>query len=53
LVILTNLTSGGRRGESFACPGAISREVVWEPLVWSSSVRQLEGWADKGLEVAQ
>jgi hypothetical protein len=23
---------------------------VWEPLVWSSSVRQLESWADGGLE---
>jgi hypothetical protein len=26
---------------------------VWEPLVGSSSVRQLEGWADGGLEDAR
>jgi hypothetical protein len=26
---------------------------VWEPLVWSSSVRQLESWVDGGLKVAQ
>jgi hypothetical protein len=26
---------------------------VWEPLIWSSSVRRLESWADGGLEVAQ
>jgi hypothetical protein len=25
----------------------------WKPLVWPSSVRQLEGWADGRLEVAQ
>jgi hypothetical protein len=27
--------------------------VVWEPLIWSLFVRQLESWADGGLEVAQ
>jgi hypothetical protein len=53
IVVLTNLASGGRRGESCACPRAISRAVVWEPLVWSLCMRQLEGWADGGLEVAQ
>jgi hypothetical protein len=43
MVVLTNLASGeGRRGESYAYPGAASRVVVWEPLIWSSSVRQLE-----------
>jgi hypothetical protein len=26
---------------------------VWEPPVRSSSIRQLEGWADGELEVAQ
>jgi hypothetical protein len=39
MVVLTNLTSGGRRGESCACPGAASRVVVWEPLIRSSSAR--------------
>jgi hypothetical protein len=39
--------------ESCACPGVASRVVVWEPLVWSSSVRQLEGWADGRLEIIQ
>jgi hypothetical protein len=53
MVVLTNLASGGHRGESCACQGAVSRVVVWDPFVWSSSVRQLEGWADGGLEVAQ
>jgi hypothetical protein len=53
MVVLTNLASGGRRGESCACPGATSRVVIWEPLVWSSSVRQFESWADGGLELAQ
>jgi hypothetical protein len=43
----------GRRDESCACPGAASRVVVWEPLIWSLFVRQLESWADGGLEVAQ
>jgi hypothetical protein len=43
LIILANLTSGRCRGESCACPGVVSRVVVWEPLVWLSSVRQLEG----------
>jgi hypothetical protein len=47
------LLIAGRRGESCAPPGAASRVVVWEPLVWSSLVRQLEGWADGGLEVTQ
>jgi hypothetical protein len=55
MVVMTNLASGGGwwRGESCACPGAASRVVVWEPLVWSSSVCQLESWDDGGLEVAQ
>jgi hypothetical protein len=53
MVVLTNLASGGRRGESCACPRAVLRVVVWEPLVWSSSVHQLKGWTDGGLEVAQ
>jgi hypothetical protein len=53
MVVLANLASGGRCGKSCACPGAASRVVVWEILVWSSSVRQLEGRADGGLEDAQ
>jgi hypothetical protein len=52
-VVLTNLASGGRRGESCARPGVTTRVALWKPLVWSSSVRQLEGWADGWLEVAQ
>jgi hypothetical protein len=47
-VVRTNLAPAARRGESCACPGAASRVAVWEPLVWSSSVRQLKGWADEG-----
>jgi hypothetical protein len=53
MVVLTNLASGGRRGVSCACPGAASRVAVWELLVWSSFVRRLEGWADRGPEAAQ
>jgi hypothetical protein len=53
LAVLTNLASGGCRGEFCACPGAVSRVVAWEPLVRSSCVCQLEGWADGGLDVAQ
>jgi hypothetical protein len=53
MIVLTNLASGGRRGESCACPGLISRAVVWVPLVRLLCVRQLEGWADGGLEVTQ
>jgi hypothetical protein len=45
------LLLAGRHGESCACLGAASRVVVWEPLVWSLSVRQVEGWANEGLEV--
>jgi hypothetical protein len=53
MVVLENLASGGHRGESCACPEATSRVAAWELLVWSPSVRQLEGWADGGLEDAQ
>jgi hypothetical protein len=53
MVVLENLTYGRHHGESCACPGAASRVVVQELLVWSSSVCQLEGWADGGLEDAQ
>jgi hypothetical protein len=53
MVVLENLASGGRRGDSYACPGAASRVATWELLVWSPSVRRLEGWADGGPEVAQ
>jgi hypothetical protein len=53
MVVLMNLASGGRRGESCARPGATSRVALWKPLVWSSSIRQLEGWASGGLEIAQ
>jgi hypothetical protein len=42
-----------RRCESYTRPGAASRVAVWELLVWSSCIRQLEGWADGELEVAQ
>jgi hypothetical protein len=47
------LLLAGRCGESCACPGAASRVAVWEPLIWPSSVRRLEGHADGGLEVTQ
>jgi hypothetical protein len=53
MVDLTNLAFGGCRGESCACPGAVSRAVAWEPLVRSLCMRQLEDWADGGMEVAQ
>jgi hypothetical protein len=46
LIVLANLASGGRSGESCACPGVVWMVVVWEPPIWSMSVRQLEGWAD-------
>jgi hypothetical protein len=42
------LLLAGRRDKSYACPGAASRIVVWEPLAWLSSVRRLEGHADGG-----
>jgi hypothetical protein len=53
MVVLANLASGGRRGESCACLGATSRVAAWELLVWSPSVRRLGGWADGGPEAAQ
>jgi hypothetical protein len=49
MAVLANLASGGCRGESCACPGAVSRVMSWEPLVWSLPMR----WADGGLEVTQ
>jgi hypothetical protein len=48
IVVLVNLASGGRRGESCARLGAASRVAAWDLLVWSPSVRRLEGWADGG-----
>jgi hypothetical protein len=53
IAVLANLASGGRRGKSCARPGAASRVAVWELLVWSPSVRRLEGWADEGPQAAQ
>jgi hypothetical protein len=53
MVVLENLASGGRRGKSYACPGAALRVAAWELLVWSPSVRRLKGWADEGPEAAQ
>jgi hypothetical protein len=53
MVNLTNLAPVGRRGESCARPGAASRVVVWELLVWSPSVRWLVGAADDWPEDAQ
>jgi hypothetical protein len=53
MVVLENLAFGGRRGESCARPGEALRVVVWELLVWSSSIRRLEGWADGRPEAAQ
>jgi hypothetical protein len=38
--------------QSCAYPGVASRIVAWDPLVWSLFVRQLEGQANGGLEVA-
>jgi hypothetical protein len=52
-VVLANLASGGRRGESCACPGAASRVVARELLVWSLSIRLIEGRADGGSEDVQ
>jgi hypothetical protein len=34
-------------------PGAASRVAVWEPLLWSSCVRQLKGRADRRPAVTQ
>jgi hypothetical protein len=31
----------------------VQERLAWELLVWSSSVRRLEGWAHGGLEDAQ
>jgi hypothetical protein len=53
MVVLENLASGGCCGKSCACPGAASRVATWELLVWSPSVRRLEGWAEGGPEAAQ
>jgi hypothetical protein len=53
MVVLENLASGRRRGKSCACPGVASRVATWELLVWSPSVRRLEGWADGGPEAAK
>jgi hypothetical protein len=52
MVVLENLASGGRRGES-CDSGAASTVVARELLVWFPSVRLLEGWADGGSEDAQ
>jgi hypothetical protein len=53
VIVLGNLTAGGHRGGSCACPGVASRVVVCELLVWSSSVCRFEGWADGRPEAAQ
>jgi hypothetical protein len=52
-VVLTNLASGGRRGESCDRPGVASRVVARQLLVCSPSIRRFEGWADEKPEVAQ
>jgi hypothetical protein len=52
-IVLENLASSGRHGESCACPEATSRVAVWELLVRSPSVRRLEGWADRRPGAAQ
>jgi hypothetical protein len=46
MVVLANLASGRRRGESCARPAAASRVVVWELLVWLPFVRRFEGSTD-------
>jgi hypothetical protein len=51
-VVLANLAFGEHHGESWASPGAALRVAAWELLVWSTSVRQLEGWADTAAGVA-
>jgi hypothetical protein len=53
MVVLENLASVGRHGESCAYLGAASRVATWELLVWSPFVRRLEGWADGEPEAAQ
>jgi hypothetical protein len=52
MVVVENLASGGRRGESCACSEATSRVAAWKLLVWSPSVCRLEGWADGRPEAA-
>jgi hypothetical protein len=51
--VLTSLASGGHHGESCAHPGAASRVLVWELLVWSPFVHRLEGSTDGRPEAAQ
>jgi hypothetical protein len=53
IVILMNLASGGRRGESCVRLGVASRVAAWELLVWSPSVCRLEGSAEERPEAAQ
>jgi hypothetical protein len=53
MVVLENLTSGRHRGESYDCPGAASRVMARELLVWSPSARLLKGQADRGSEDVQ
>jgi hypothetical protein len=53
MVVLANLASGRASLRSCTRPGVVSWVAAWELLVRSSYVRQLEGWADGGLEVTQ
>jgi hypothetical protein len=53
MVVLANLASGGRHGESCALPGAALRVAVSELLVWLLFVRRLKGWANGGAMAAQ
>jgi hypothetical protein len=53
MIVLANLAPGGCRGESYTRPGAASRVAAWELLVWSPSVRRLEGSVDGRPEDAQ
>jgi hypothetical protein len=46
MVVLANLTPCGHHGESYTHQGEALRVAAWELLVWSPSVRRLEGSAD-------
>jgi hypothetical protein len=54
VAVLANLASGGT-SQRVLCPSrsGFKSSGVGSFLFWSSFVRQLEGWADGGLEVAQ
>jgi hypothetical protein len=53
MAVLANLASGGALLRTL-CPSRSGFErSAWELLIWSLCMRQLEGWANGRLEVAQ